>query len=61
MSPSCLALLDVDDQLCLLGAAGTSVEDDESALLAGAAFSWGRRGPADVVASFKQRYPMPAR
>lgn len=66
MSPHALALLDLDDQLCLLGAAGTPVggleagddDDDRAALLGGTAFSWGRRGTADLVASFKQRYPV---
>lgn len=55
LSPGALALLDVDDQLCLL-AAGTSAEDDEYDGMA--LFSWAnKRGTADLVASFKQRYP----
>jgi hypothetical protein len=54
MSPSALALLDADDRLCLL-AAGMSADDDSAGW---AAFSWGgRRGAADMAASFKQQYP----
>jgi len=58
MSPGALALLDADDQLCLINAAGMSVEEEETSLLAAGALSWGRRGAADMVASFKERYPM---
>jgi hypothetical protein len=59
-SPGVLALLDADDQMCLLHAMGASVEDEEdvSNLLGGGVLSWGRRGAADMVASFRQNYPM---
>uniref|UniRef100_A0A383VPQ0 Protein kinase domain-containing protein n=1 Tax=Tetradesmus obliquus TaxID=3088 RepID=A0A383VPQ0_TETOB len=54
MSPGALALLDADDRLCLL-AAGTSADEDSAGW---GPFSWGgRRGAADMAASFKQRYP----
>lgn len=59
MSPGALALLDADDQMCLLHAAGASLEDDEALLLGGGGvLSWGRRGAADMAASFKANYPM---
>lgn len=52
LSPGALALLDADDRMCLLAA---SQDDDESA----AFFSWGnRRGAADMLQSFKERYPI---
>jgi hypothetical protein len=55
MSPGALALLDAEDQMCLLQAAA-SEEDDGAALLAGGVLSWGRRGAADMMASFKEHY-----
>lgn len=58
ISPGALALLDADDRMCLLHAAGTSMEDDDALLLGGGALSWGRRGAADMAASFKANYPM---
>jgi hypothetical protein len=58
MSPGALALLDADDQLCLLHAAGASPQDDDALLLGGGVLSWGRRGAADMAASFKANYPM---
>lgn len=59
MSPGALALLDADDQLCLLNAAGgMSVEDEDNTLLGGGVLSWGRKGAADMVASFRENYPM---
>lgn len=41
----------------MLQAVGTSVEEDET-LLGGNVLSWGRRGAADMVASFRENYPM---
>jgi hypothetical protein len=34
------------------------MEDDDALLLGGGALSWGRRGAADMAASFKANYPM---
>lgn len=59
-SPGALALLDAEDQMCLLQAAGTSLEDNDgdATLLGGNVLSWGRRGAADMVASFRENYNM---
>lgn len=56
MSPGALALLDAEDQMCLLQAAASVEENDSTALLAGGVLSWGRRGAADMMASFKEHY-----
>jgi hypothetical protein len=42
--------------MCLLQAAASVEEDDGAALLAGGVLSWGRRGAADMMASFKEHY-----
>lgn len=60
MSPGALALLDADDQLCLLQAA-TSMEDESATLLAAGMLSWGQQrgaAAADMLASFREHYPL---